>query len=274
MSAFADQEDDEAPPSGMAAGIDWRDAHRQLERQMRERTAELLEANQRLSASQQQLRHLAAYQEQVREDERKRIAREIHDDLGQNMLALRIDVLRLQARTANRHPALNQRVVAALAQIDSTIKSVRGIINNLRPPALDLGLQAAIEWQLRDFRRRSGLACDLAAAGGEFDAALDEGRALALFRILQESLSNVARHAGASRVEIELRRDGGGLCMTVRDDGVGMDPATARKPDSFGLLGIRERVGYLQGELTIDSAPGRGTALTVSIPLAATAADS
>ncbi|MGB6055890.1 MAG: sensor histidine kinase [Burkholderiaceae bacterium] len=285
MNAFVDHEESggrqPSPADPAAAEPDWQLTHQRLEQQMRQRTAELTEANQRLQAeiaerrlaeqmlleSQQQLRHLAAYQERVREDERKRIAREIHDDLGQNMLALRIDVLRLQVRTANRHPALNQRVGAALQQIDRTIKSVRGIVNNLRPPALDFGLQAAIEWQIKDFRQRSGLACELDADGCEFDAVLDESRALALFRILQESLTNVARHARASRVGIELRREAGALCMKVRDDGVGMDLAGARKSDSFGLLGIRERVGYLQGKLAIDSSPGQGTTLTVSIPL-------
>lgn len=258
-----------------------RQAHEQFGSQKRQRTAELTEANQLLQAeigerrlaekmlleSQQLLRHLAAYQENVKEDERKRIAREIHDELGQNLLALRIDVLRLQARTANRHPALNQRVGSALAQIDRTIKSVRSIVNNLRPPVLDLGLHAAIEWQIRDFRRRSSIACELRGDGKDFDAALDERRALAFFRILQESLTNVARHAHASRVCIELRRDGAVLSMKISDDGIGMDTGCARKVNSFGLLGIRERISHLQGELAIDSTPGQGTTLAVSIPL-------
>lgn len=259
----------------------WRQAQEQFASQLRQHTAELTEANRLLQAeigerrlaeqllleSQQLLRHLAAYQERVKEDECKRIAREIHDELGQNLLALRIDVLRLQVRTANRHPALNQRVGSALAQIDRTIKSVRSIVNNLRPPVLDLGLHAAIEWQVREFRRRNSIACELSGDGKDFDAALDEQRALAIFRVLQESLANIVRHAHASRVSIELRRDAGILFMKIGDNGVGMDVHRARKANSFGLVGIRERISYLQGELTIDSTPGHGTTLTVSIPL-------
>ncbi|HTN65976.1 MAG TPA: PAS domain-containing protein [Burkholderiaceae bacterium] len=259
----------------------WQQAREQLENQMRQRTAELTEANQllqveigerrlaeqRLLESQQLLRHLAAYQEGVKEGERKRIAREIHDELGQNLLALRIDVLRLQARTASRHPVLSQRVGSALAQIDRTIKSVRNLINNLRPPVLDLGLHAAIEWQISEFQRLNNIACRLSGDGRDCDGVLDERRELAFFRILQESLTNIARHAQASHVSIELRRDAAALSMKISDDGVGMDIAAARQAGSFGLLGMYERISHLQGELAIDSAPGQGVTLTVSIPL-------
>ena len=248
---------------------------------MRQRTAELTEANQllqveigerrlaeqRLLESQQLLRHLAAYQDGVKEGERKRIAREIHDELGQNLLALRIDVLRLQARTASRHRALSQCVGSALAQIDRTIKSVRNLINNLRPPVLDLGLHAAIEWQIREFQRLNNIVCRLSGDGRDCDGVLDERRELAFFRILQESLTNIARHAQAKHVSIELRRDAAALFMKISDDGVGMDIAAARQAGSFGLLGMYERISHLQGELAVDSAPGQGVTLTVSIPL-------
>jgi len=260
---------------------EWQLAHEQLEDRLRQRSAELLETNRRLQAeideraqaekmlveSQLLLRHLAAHQEHLKEEERKRIAREIHDELGQNLLALRIDVLRLQTR-ASRHPVLNERVGLALEQLDRTIKSVRSVVNNLRPAVLDLGLYAAVEWQVKDFRRRSGIACELVGDDDGFDAGLDEHRALAVFRILQESLTNIARHARATCARIELRRDAAALFMTVSDDGIGMDTGSARKIDSFGLVGIRERISALQGVLAIDSAPGRGTALAVSIPLA------
>ena len=260
---------------------EWQRAHEQLEDRLRQRSVELLETNRRLQAeiseralaekmlleSQLLLRHLAAHQEHLKENERKRIAREIHDELGQNLLALRIDVLRLQTR-ASRHPALNERVGLALEQLDRTIKSVRSVINNLRPAVLDLGLYAAVEWQIKDFRHRSGIACELVGDDNGFDVGLDEHRALAVFRILQESLTNIARHARATCARIELRRDAAALFMKVSDDGIGMDTGSARQVDSFGLVGIRERISALQGVLAIDSAPGRGTALAVSIPLA------
>lgn len=217
-----------------------------------------------LQHSRQMLRHLISYQERVREDERKRIAREIHDDLGQNLLALRIDVSMLHTRTGTAHPKLNERVGIALSHIDATMKAVRAAINNLRPTVLDLGLNAAIEWQVQDFQRRSGIACELAM---EDDFRLDDNRATALFRILQESLNNVIRHAQASHVQIDLYRDDEKLLMTIADNGVGLYPDCRRKANSFGLVGIQERINALGGELEIDSGPDKGTTLIVSLPL-------
>jgi PAS domain S-box-containing protein len=217
-----------------------------------------------LRHSRQMLRHLVSYQERVREDERKRIAREIHDDLGQNLLALRIDVSMLHARTGTSHPKLNERVGIALNHIDATMKAVRAAINNLRPTVLDLGLNAAIEWQVQDFQRRSGIACELAM---EDDVTLDDDRATALFRILQESLNNVIRHAQANRVRIDLYRDRDKIVMIIADDGVGLYPDCRRKANSFGLVGIQERINALGGELDIDGDPNRGTMLIVSLPI-------
>ncbi|MEN3364784.1 MAG: hypothetical protein V7606_2058 [Burkholderiales bacterium] len=218
-----------------------------------------------LQHSKQMLRHLVSYQERVREDERKRIAREIHDDLGQNLLALRLDVSMLHTRTENAHPRLNKRVSAALDQIDATMKAVRSTINNLRPTVLDLGLNAAIEWQVKDFERRTGIACELSM--DEHDLDLDDTRATALFRILQESLTNVIRHAQASSVHIALHRKGNTVCMRVADNGIGIYPDCRRKSNSFGLVGIEERTSALGGDLVIDSDKDKGTALIISIPL-------
>lgn len=218
-----------------------------------------------LQHSRQMLRHLVSYQERVREDERKRIAREIHDDLGQNLLALRIDVSMLHKRTGDSHPRLNERAGAALAHIDATIKAVRAAINNLRPTVLDLGLNAAIEWQMQEFQRRSGgMHCELVM---EEDFLVDDRCATALFRILQESLNNVLRHAQASRVCIRLYRQSDSLVMEVADNGVGIYPDCRRKANSFGLIGIEERIHTLGGELVIDASAERGTMLTISIPL-------
>jgi PAS domain S-box-containing protein len=217
-----------------------------------------------LHHSRQMLRHLVSYQERVREDERKRIAREIHDDLGQNLLALRIDVAMLHKRTGSSHPKLNERVSIALNHIDATMKAVRAAINNLRPTVLDLGLNAAIEWQVEDFQRRSGIECKLLL---EEEFSVDDDCATALFRILQESLNNVLRHAQASGVRIALYRRDGNLFMKIEDNGIGLYPDCRRKANSFGLIGIEERINALGGELVIESNRQQGTALIVSIPL-------
>lgn len=227
------------------------------------------EAVEALKRSQELLRELTAYQDRIKEDERRRIAREIHDELGQTLLALRIDVSMLDARTGGTHPKLNQRVREALSHIDATVKTIRTIINNLRPAVLDLGLTAAIEWQVNEFRRRSGIACDLAMGAEEFP--VDDARATSLFRILQESLTNVIRHANASQVVIALFQDDDRLVMKITDNGVGIYPDRRKKRNSFGLVGVEERIYSLNGKFLIESAPGKGTTLTIFIPLESTA---
>ena len=218
-----------------------------------------------LKRSQELLRDLTAYQDRLKEDERKRIAREIHDELGQTLLALRIDVSMLDARTSKNHPRLNQRVRDALQHIDATVKTIRTIINNLRPAVLDLGLSAAIEWQVKEFRRRSGIACDLVIEENELT--IDNALATSLFRILQESLTNVIRHANATQVRVELYRENGRLVMKITDNGIGIPQDHRKTANAFGLVGVEERILALDGAFTIDSEPGKGTTLTVYIPL-------
>jgi signal transduction histidine kinase len=239
----------------------------QQRKQDLEHINERRQAEEALRQSQEELRQLASYQERIKEDERKRIAREIHDELGQNLLALRIDIAMLHARTGNTHPKLNGKVHSVLDHIDSTMKAMRAIINNLRPTVLDLGLSAAIEWQVKEFQRRTGITCELSMS--EKDLAVDDSRATALFRILQESLNNVFRHARATNTRIELHRKGDQLFMTVADNGVGIFPGCRRKANSFGLVGIKERISTLGGELTIETGKDAGTSLTVSIPVGA-----
>jgi signal transduction histidine kinase len=228
-----------------------------------EHISERKQAEEALRQSREELRQLASYQERIKEDERKRIAREIHDELGQNLLALRIDIAMLHARTGASHPRLNKKVHAVLEHIDSTMKAMRAIINNLRPTVLDLGLNAAIEWQVKEFQRRTGIACELLMP--EVELTVDDNRATALFRILQESLNNVFRHARASKTKIEVSCVGERLFMTVSDNGVGIFPDCRRKANSFGLVGIKERISTLGGELKIETAEDAGTSLTVSI---------
>jgi signal transduction histidine kinase len=223
---------------------------------------ETLEA---LRLSRELLRELTAYEDRIKEDERKRIAREIHDELGQTLLALRIDVSMLEARTSASHPRLHARVRSALNYLDATVKTIRTIINNLRPAVLDLGLAAAIEWQVAQFRERTGIPCELFI--GSADLHVDDVRATALFRILQESLTNVARHAHANRVIIELRAEGASLVLRITDDGIGMDRERQRRANAFGLVGMEERVLALNGRFLIRSAPGQGTALSIFIPI-------
>ena len=218
-----------------------------------------------LQQSRRQLRELASYQEQIKEEERKRIAREIHDQLGQSLLALRIDVSMLQERTAFTYPVLNELAGDALNHIDTAIRSVRAIINDLRPPVLDLGLQAAIEWQLEEFRQRTGIECTVLIRDANFHCELDDKRATTLFRIVQESLSNITRHAQATQVHIDLYEENHRLYLQIKDNGVGM--TDCKKINSFGLAGMKERINMLAGELTIDSSPDNGTTLALSMPL-------
>jgi PAS domain S-box-containing protein len=235
----------------------------ELDTRVAERTAELLE-------SREQLRKLAVHLEIVKEEERKRIARDIHDELGQNLLALRIDMSMLNARTSGQHGLLHRRVNAALENVDATIRSVRGIMNELRPPVLDLGLQAALEWQAAEFRKRSGLACVLALPGEDALAGVSPELATVLFRAVQEALSNVRRHAAARRVDITLVAGAAGLILSVADDGVGMGTASGERrggDDSFGLIGMQQRVAAQGGRLDIASPAGGGCRLTLSFDL-------
>jgi signal transduction histidine kinase len=229
-------------------------------------TRDLRESQGRLQRSHENLRRMAAHADKIKEGERKRIAREIHDDLGQNLLALRIEADMLAARTAKRHSHLHGRALATLQQIDATIRSVRQIINDLRPNVLDLGLSAAVEWLVRDFERRTGIMVELHDDHKE-GRLLDDDSATALFRVLQESLSNISRHARASIVRVELRNRNGFVFMTVGDNGLGFVPGGRARIGSFGLIGIEERVNLLGGESSVTSALGEGTTVMVSVPI-------
>lgn len=231
-----------------------------------EMTEGLRASETKLQKTNDNLRRLAAHAESIKEGERKRIAREIHDDLGQNLLALRIEVDLLASRTGKRHPRLHTRARWMLDQIDATIKSVRQIINDLRPNVLDLGLTAAVDWQIAEFQRRTGLACELVSHNHELH--VSDRCATTLFRILQESLTNVSRHARATAVRVELAVDPDSISMTVSDNGIGLPKTGSQKPGSFGLVGIEERVRILGGKCLITSGPAGGTTIHVSIPAA------
>lgn len=230
-----------------------------------EMTSELRASQNKLQLSHQKLRRLADHAYQIKEMERKRIAREIHDDLGQSLLALRIETEFLAARTKSSHGILHKRARATLLQIDTTIKSVRQIINDLRPTVLDLGLSAAVEWQVNQFQRRTGIHCTVHDDHGEI--ALPDHCATAFFRILQESLTNIVRHANATEVVVELRLNGNWLSLAVRDNGCGLPPGGQNKYGSFGLVGIEERIVILGGTCAVFSEPDGGTTVLVSAPV-------
>ena len=215
-------------------------------------------------AAEEALRQMAGHQESVKEDERKRIARDIHDELGQNLMALRIDLSLMAARPDMLADTRNM-AGAALTLIDTTIRAVRSIINDLRPGVLDLGLHAAVEWQARQFEQRSGIVCDLQIDHGEF--MLDDKRATALFRIVQESLSNILRHAQASQVHIQMQLREGRLLLRIADDGVGLSAGKRTKANAYGLTGIQERLHAMGGTFSIANNAGGGMALEVSIPI-------
>lgn len=236
----------------------------QLEARVAERTAQLQQSQTSLQESRAQLQELAGFLQTVREEERGRIARELHDELGQALTALRIDIGWLRDRCGTLGEPVRSRAAAAHAVVEGSIEALRRISEGLRPGMLDvLGLAAAIEHHVGQFAERSGIAVDLAMDRDEFD--LDDRRATAAFRLVQEALTNVARHAAATRVQVSLTQNDAGLRVAIADDGRGFDPAMARK--TFGLLGMSERVNMLGGDLEIDSQPGQGTRIAAHFPL-------
>ena len=224
----------------------------------------LKEAERSLQESRSQLRELAARQHTAREEERKHIARELHDDLGQFLTALRMSVSLLRVRFGQDNPALTAHAKGMTELVDRNIQVVRNVAASLRPVALDMGIQPALEWLIDDFAGHAGIAATLLVEDDTI--ALDEDSETTVFRIVQESLTTVARHAGASQVTVTLDSTGEVCLVTVRDDGVGFNPTRVCKT-SLGLLGMRERVWMVGGDIEIDSAPGRGTTVVVRVPL-------
>jgi len=225
-------------------------------------------AEEALRASEQKLHELLAHQLATREDERKRISRELHDSLGQNLLALRIDIVMLHQHTTKRHYRLRDRIGAALDNVDLTLRSVKQLLGELRPSGLDLGLSAIVDMELRKFTRASGIACELIAGAGIDDLIVDEESLLTTFRVLQECLNNIFRHSLASRVNVRLQTAGEMLTMSIIDNGIGFDSGGPRRPSSFGLLDLHERVTGQGGEFIVKSARAHGTEVLVKIPVA------
>ena len=226
-------------------------------------TVILRDISERVRA-QEELAAFAAESSGVREQEKARIARELHDELAQSLTALKMDTIWLREHVEGNSDA-QAKLAQMLAMLDSAVAATRRIAADLRPTVLDdLGLVAAIEWLAQNFSQRSGVPCEL-----DVDESLDlpEPYATGVFRIVQESLQNVAKHARAKGVQVGLARDGGFLLLAVRDDGVGFQTSHPRKPQSLGLVGLRERAHLLRGTVQVTSIPGSGTRVEARIPL-------
>ncbi len=236
---------------------------------LRDEIGERIRAEDELRQSRDELRRLTAHVQEVRELERARIARELHDELGQNLTALRIDLERLKRqlheRTGTSEPYAN--ILASLSrQVDIMVGTTRRIVTELHPAILDdLGLHAALEWLTRDFQTRTKTRCTVKL----FDESLDvaKEKATAIFRIAQECLTNVARHAEATHVQFQCTEQNGWLELVVEDNGRGITGgSTLGESKGFGILGMRERVTLLGGRFTMESQNGAGTRVEVAIP--------
>jgi PAS domain S-box-containing protein len=221
-------------------------------------------ANMELDKSRKLLRELVVKNDALREEERKHIAREIHDELGQLLTALRMNVSLLRIQFGEQDAALLEKIKAITVLLDQSIQCVRNVVANLRPAALDMGVVPAIRWLCDEFIKRTGTPCILTVPKEEIH--LDETLAIAAFRVVQESLTNVARYAEASKVEIDMRQDADNFSVLVKDNGKGFDYIAASNRKSFGLLGMRERAIALWGAVNIYSAPQQGTQILFVVP--------
>lgn len=247
--------------------------HNELEEKVADRTADLtLEISERektereLKRTTEKLRQLTKRVQVIREEENKIIAREIHDELGQALTAIKIDVAWLSKRYSNDEPIV-ESLVTILNTIDDTIKTVRKISTRLRPRLLDeLGLIPAIEWQVKEFQNRTGISCSLILPEVTID--LSSQASSAIFRIFQEAITNIARHSSATNVNIEISvNSNGALMMLVKDNGIGLPENYLSKEHSLGIMGMQERAYSFGGRFIIESSPGKGTKVLVKVPL-------
>jgi signal transduction histidine kinase len=223
------------------------------------------QAQNELVRSRARLAELTAHMEQVKEQERSRIARELHDDVGGNLTAIKMALAMLMNRLPGEPPQLAEKAAYVDTLVDRTIDAIHRISLDLRPAMLDLGLVAALEWQCGEFERHYSLPCRFTCTDGEPPLNLDQ--ATALFRIAQEALTNVAKHAQASHAAVQLEVREGLLTLAVSDDGKGLAAADRQKAGSFGLRGMSERAEALGGKLALSPAPGGGTIVAIQLRL-------
>lgn len=220
---------------------------------------------ERLRISREQLRGLTAYLESAREEERRKMARNIHDELGQMLTGLKIDLSWLAKGLSTEQESLLEKTKSMSKLVDTTIQTVKKIATELRPGVLDdLGISAAIEWQTGEFEKLAEIECKFSS--NPSDIILDQERSIVIFRIFQEILTNIIRHADATRVKVSLNEEDSSIVLKVRDNGKGINKKQISDPKAFGLIGMRERVRPWGGEIKINGIPGEGTTVVVSIP--------
>jgi signal transduction histidine kinase len=200
------------------------------------------------------------------EEERQRVAREIHDELGQQLTTLKMDLSWISKNLPNNLGPSIEKIGTMSKSIDTAIDTVRKMSTDLRPPVLDyFGLLTAIESYLEEFQRHTGIKCAMVPQTGDVD--LGQGRNVALFRIVQEALTNVARHADAKEVEVSLKKEDGKVHLEIKDDGIGIKAEKVISSNSMGIIGMRERAYLCGGHVRITGTPGKGTTVKVAIPL-------
>jgi PAS domain S-box-containing protein len=224
-----------------------------------------LEAEERLNKSYQDLRDLTSRLQAIREEERAGIAREIHDELGQQLTVLKMDIAWLNKKIGKEDTDTKSRLNQLTEMVDETVKTVRRISSELRPSVLDdLGLVAAMDWHLKEFEKRSGIKTEFLEP--DMDVQLGDSVKTALYRIMQESLTNVARHADAKNVKVKLEQVGFDVILTIEDDGKGFDKQKIAGKKTLGILGMKERTTALGGKYEVISSPGEGTTIRVVTP--------
>ena len=227
-----------------------------------------LKTEQEIKQSSEQLRELSAHLQRVRENERLNIAREIHDELGQQLTVLKMDVSWLNKKTDNTDLLFKQKIVNILQLLDGTVQTVRRLASELRPSMLDdLGLVAALEWQSGEFQKRTGIIVDFKGPRNEDGINVPSEIGIGFFRIYQESLTNVARHSGANRVKVNLETKNNKLVLNISDNGSGFDVESIKSKRTLGLLGMNERTAMMNGNYELISQPGKGTTVRVSVAL-------
>lgn len=225
------------------------------------------EGEAKLRHSREQLSELSDHLESAKEEERERIARDVHDELGGTLAVIKIETALLTAKLPSEFQELHAKARAIENMLDQAMNTVSRVARELRPGILkEFGLSAAIECQADDFTQRTGIVCR--AHCDEDEGAIDPHVSLALFRIFQEALTNVAKHAQATRVTVNLRRKRHHVILEIRDNGKGISQADLNKPKSFGLRGIRERINHLNGEFTLGAAEQGGCLIILSVPVA------
>jgi PAS domain S-box-containing protein len=225
-----------------------------------------VKAEKELQYSHRQLRELSAHLQNIRENERGNISREIHDELGQQLTGLKLDLSWVKKKMKTEDSDVIEKVQEILMLIDMTVQTVRRIATELRPGILDdLGLIAALDWQSHEFEKRSGIKCEFISNINPQD--LTSEIATGMFRIYQESLTNIARHSGATKVSTLLSQENGFLKLLIKDNGVGYDVDEATKKGTLGLLGMKERVFMMNGKIEMTSKPGFGSSISILAPI-------